>query len=318
MHKLSTNTSQVTDRDSDSISNGIHKPVLLKEILEVFDPRPGQNFVDATINGGGHAGAILELVGEKGMVLGIDWDCELIEKLRDLPVPPGERNLKLICDNYADVKHIVAKHNFGPVAGVLADLGFSSYHLEKSGRGFSFLKDEPLDMRYSREANTLTAEKIINSWPLEKIEDVLRTYGEERFAGRIARGIISARNAKKISRTGELAKIVERNVPPQYRRMRLHPATRSFQALRIAVNRELENLEKALPEMIEVLAVGGKIAIISFHSLEDRIVKNIFKEYQKKGDIKIITKKPITASFEEKKVNPRARSAKLRVAQKAY
>lgn len=288
----------------------IHKPVLLREVLEALDPRPGQKFVDATINGGGHAGAILEQVGEKGVVLGIDWDCELIEKLK------REKNLKLICGNYADIKRIVAKYNFGPVAGILADLGFSSYHLEKSGRGFSFLRDEALDMRYNVRQSTLTAEKIINNWSLESIENILRAYGEERFAGRIARGIVRARTSRKISTTGELARIVERNIPARFRGKRLHPATRTFQALRIAVNRELENLEKAVPDMIQALNSQGKIAIISFHSLEDRIVKNIFRNYQKKGDIKIITKKPITASFTEQKENPRARSAKLRVAQK--
>ncbi len=294
----------------------IHKPVLLREVLEAFSPQLGEKFIDATINGGGHARAILNLVGEKGMILGIDWDCELIEKLKDLPLQAGEKNLKLICGNYADIKHIVTKYNFGPVAGILADLGFSSYHLEKSGRGFSFLRDEALDMRYNIEQNTFTAEKIINDWPLEKIENVIRTYGEERFAGRIARGIGVARTAKKISTTGGLARIIERTIPARFRGTRLHPATRTFQALRIAVNHELENLERAVPDMIEVLNPQGKIAIISFHSLEDRIVKNIFRNYQKTGDIKIITKKPITASFMEQKENPRARSAKLRVAQK--
>lgn len=291
----------------------IHKPVLLKEILELLDPRPSQKYIDATINGGGHAGAILERGGE---VLGVDWDCELIEKLKALPAQADGKKLKLVCDNYANLKRIIAKHNFGPVAGVLADLGFSSYHLEKSQRGFSFLKDEPLDMRYSPETNELTASEIVNRWSVPNIENILRTYGEERFARRIAEVIVRARSAKRILTTGELAKIIERNVPAEYRRGRLHPATRTFQALRIAVNKELENLEKFVPSAIEILASEGKIAIISFHSLEDRIVKNTFKEYQKRGFIKIVTKKPITASLTEKKDNPRSRSAKLRVAQR--
>lgn len=288
----------------------VHKPVLLKEIVELLDPKPGEKFVDATINGGGHAQAILEKIGPKGIVLGIDWDCELIEKAKK------DNNLKLVCDNYANIKRVIAKHNLGPIAGVLADLGFSSYHIEEAGRGFSFLKDEPLDMRYSPNSGNATASDVVNKWPEKEIENIIRTYGEERFSRSIAKGIVMARASRRISTTGELARIIEKNVPARFRHMRLHPATRTFQALRIAVNQELDNLKNFIPDAIGILSREGKIAIISFHSLEDRIVKNILKEYQRKGEIEIITKKPITALPEEIKDNPRARSAKLRVAKK--
>lgn len=289
----------------------MHKPVLLNEVLEIFDPQPGEIYIDATVNGGGHAKAIAERIGSDGKVLGIDWDCALIENLEKQKIS----NLNLVCDNYANLEHIVAKHRVGPVAGIIFDLGFSSHQLEASGRGFSFLKDETLDMRYG-ESNERTAEHIVNTWPRDILEATLRDYGEERFAKRIAQRIVSARREKKIKTTGELSRIVAGAFPRSTARGRIHPATRTFQALRIAVNRELENIQKALPEAVAILKPGGKIAVISFHSLEDRIVKNFFREEAKKETVTIISKKPIEASEEEIRENPRARSAKLRVAEK--
>lgn len=298
----------------------IHKPVLLKEVIEIFDPQPGEKYIDATVNGGGHARALLEKIGAGGKLLGIDWDCRLVESLKKEfrfsvkgRSDSTEKNLILTCDNYANLELISTKYNFSPPTGILFDLGFSTHQLEGSERGFSFLRDEPLDMRYNLETNDHNAEKIINTWPIEAIEDILRNYGEERYARKIAKAIIAARRAKKITKTGELLKIVLRVVP---RRGRVHPATRTFQALRMAVNKELENIEQGLMAAEKILAPGGKVVVISFHSLEDRAVKNFFKERAKQGDLKIITQKPVIASREEQLRNPRSRSAKLRAAQK--
>lgn len=294
----------------------IHRPVLLQEVLRVLDPKEGETFIDATINGGGHAKAILERIGPSGKVLGIDWDCGLIKELRIKDQESRIKNLILTCDNYANIKSIVGEHNLGEVSGIIFDLGFSSHHLEEARRGFSFLKNENLDMRYNVSENELTAAKIVNNWPEKAIEDILRRYGEERFARSIARGIARERSEKKVSTTGELVGIISKSVPRAYLKRRIHPATKTFQALRIAVNSELENLEKALKDSVLILKPGGKIAVISFHSLEDRIVKNFFKEGVKSGLLNILTKKPLVADREEKALNSRARSAKLRTAER--
>ena len=290
----------------------MHTPVLLKEVLEVFNPQLGQIYIDATINGGGHGKAILERLGVKGRIVGIDWDCGLIEKLKQSQI----NNLTLTCDNYAHIKFIARKYNLGEVSGIIFDLGFSSYHPEESKRGFSFLRDEPLDMRYNINFNELTAEKIINTWPREAIEDILSRYGEERFARRIAAAIERERNQKNIFTTGELCRIIKESVPTSYFNGRIHPATKTFQALRIAVNNELENLEQALQDSSEILAKKGKIAVISFHSLEDRIVKRFFRIREKERVLYTLTPKPIRPTPEEILNNHRARSAKLRVAEK--
>jgi len=293
----------------------MHQAVLLKEVLALFNPQPGQTYIDATINGGGHSTALLEKIGPEGTLLGIDWDCELLEKIKNQK--SEIRNLILVCDNYAHLGTIARKYHLEPVNGILFDLGFSSYHVEISQRGFSFMKNEPLDMRYNTKENELTAFQIINYWPAEAIENILRKYGEEPYARRITEAIIRQRAHKKITTTRELAAIVSRSIPRLIsRRRKLHPATQTFQALRIAVNKELENLERGLKEAIAVLGAGGKIIVISFHSLEDRLVKNFFRDGAKIGMLEIITQKPIRASREELLKNPRARSAKLRAAQK--
>ena len=212
--------------------------------------------------------------------------------------------LILVNDSYTNLKKIVKKYKFGPISGILFDLGMSSWHLEESGRGFTFLKDELLDMRYSLE-NDLTAEEIVNNYSQEKIEKILKEYGEERFAKRIAKRIIHHRPIKS---TFQLVEIIKKAIPGK--RTKIHPATRTFQALRIAVNDELNNLEKALLQAVEVLEKGGRIIVISFHSLEDRIVKNFFKD----SNLKVLVKKPVIPSQEEVKTNRRSRSAKLRAA----
>jgi 16S rRNA (cytosine1402-N4)-methyltransferase len=298
----------------------MHIPVLKKEVLEFLNPKPNENFVDCTINGGGHAAAILKKNGPKGRILGIEIDRELYNELNsrmaEFPISNFQfpNRLILVNDSYANLKEIVKKNNFGPVNGILFDLGMSSWHLEESGRGFTFLKDEPLDMRYNFQFPIsnfqLTAEKILNKYSQEEIERILREYGEERFSKRIAKKIIENRPIKT---TFDLVRVIRQAIPQG---QKIHPATRTFQALRIAVNQELDSLEMALPQAEDILASGGRLAVISFHSLEDRIVKNFFKNSclpAGRANLKILTKKPIIPSKQEIKENLRSRSSKLRV-----
>ncbi len=286
----------------------MHLPVLQKEVLKYLDPKPDENFIDATFGEGGHSLAILERNAPKGKVLGIELDPILYQKLKERKV----ERLVLVNDSYANLKEIVREYNFGPIQGILFDLGMSSWHLEESGRGFSFQKDEALDMRYHPQQNPLTAQEILNRWKEKEIERILREYGEERFSRRITREIVRERQKALIKTTSRLVEIVRKAIPGKYQRQKIHSSTRTFQALRTAVNDELANLEKALPQALEVLGKNGRIVVISFHSLEDRIVKNFFRENAKKGLLQILTKKPIVPTAEELQENPRARSAKLR------
>lgn len=266
-----------------------HIPVLLQEVIKYLDPKPNENFIDCTFGGGGHSFVILEKNGPKGKVLGID-----------LRSGTGPAHLRLIRvqGNFVNLKEIVEKNKFKEINGILFDLGMSSWHLEESGRGFSFKRKEPLDMRYDERA-VLTAEKIVNYWSKFEIEKILLEYGQEQRADRIAKAITEARTRKPIENTLQLREIINRaGATPR----------QAFQALRIAVNDELNNLSKTLPEAVEILEPGGRLAVISFHSLEDRLVKNFFKN----PSFILLTKKPITPSREEIKINPRSRSAKLR------
>ena len=291
----------------------MHVPVLLKEVIEYLDPHAGENFIDCTLGFAGHSKAILEKNGPSGKVLGIEWDEEKLktknEKLKT------EERLIVVNDSYANLKEIVGRENFQPVNGILLDLGMSSWDLEESGRGFSFQKDEPLDMRYSKNQD-LTAQEIINKWPEQKLAEIFRDYGQERFARNIAKKVVDIRHQQPIETTFQLVEAIRKGFPRGYRFGKGHFATKTFQALRIAVNDELGNLRSVLPQAIEVLAKGGRLAVISFHSLEDRVVKNFFKEEQQKNTIKILTKKPLAPSLAETQRNPRARSAKLRAAVK--
>lgn len=294
----------------------IHKPVLLKEIIEYLNPQPGKIFVDGTANGGGHTRAIAEKVAPYGKVIAIEWDKDIYNKLKtDIENFEYKDNVVAVNDNYANLKNILSELKVEKADGVLLDLGFSSVHVDISGRGFSFQKDEPLDMRYNQD-QAVTAYEIVNSWPEGEIGIILRDYGEERFWRRIAKAIYDERKKEKINTTGRLVDVIRGAVPGFYRNGKINCATRTFQALRIAVNRELENIENVLPQIIEVLNSKGVVAIISFHSLEDRIVKNFFKEKARDGVLEIITKKPVVAGDEEAKDNPRSRSAKLRIAVK--
>jgi len=289
-----------------------HIPVLQKEVIDYLDPKPNENFIDATIGEGGHTAAILEKNKPNGKVLGIEIDPEILEKFK------FQDRLILVNDSYVNLKNIIEKYNFGPIKGILFDLGMSSWHLEESGRGFSFQKDEPLDMRYDEslkfkvQSSKLTAEEILNKWRGEELEKILREYGQERFAQGIAKKIIETRRIRPIKTTFQLVEIIKRATPSWYHHQRIHFATKTFQALRITVNNELENIKKGLEEALDVLGKGGRLVVISFHSLEDRIVKNFFQERK----IEILTKKPIRPSLEEIKTNKRSRSAKLRAARR--
>lgn len=282
----------------------IHAPVLTKEVIDVLDPKSNENFIDCTIGQGGHTKLILGKTVPNGKVLGIDLDKNQIENCKSI----FSERLILENDSYANLEEIVKKNNFGPVNGILIDLGMSSWQLEDSKKGFSFLKDEPLDMRYGQAGN-LTAREIVNEWSEEEIKKIVEEYGEERFAKQIAEEIVKERADKKIESTFDLVQVIKKAVLRKYRFQNIHCATRTFQALRIAVNDELGNLKKVLPQAISVLSSGGRLAIISFHSLEDRIVKDFLKE---NVAVKVLTKKPITAAEDEIRSNPRSRSAKLR------
>ncbi|OGZ34562.1 MAG: 16S rRNA (cytosine(1402)-N(4))-methyltransferase [Candidatus Portnoybacteria bacterium RBG_13_41_18] len=292
----------------------IHIPVLLKEILQYLDPKPGENFIDATLGDGGHALAILELNAPDGRVLGIDASQQAIDFVGKKKQNRNfENRAILVHDNFSNLRNIVAQYKFNPVQGILADLGFSSRQLEASGRGFSFLRDEPLLMTFD-EQQKFNAQEAINLWPQAELERIFKEYGEEQFSQSIAKKIIEARKIKPILTTFELVDIVKEATPSRYHHKHIHPATKIFQALRIAVNEELKNLENFLPQALEILDKGGRLAVISFHSLEDRIVKFFFRECRRRNLLKIINKKVVRPSYEEVKINPRSRSAKLRLA----
>jgi len=287
-----------------------HTPVLTKEVLELLDPKPNENFIDGTIGGAGHAKLILEKTSPFGKLLGIDADKGQITNARYATQKFNERVL-LVQGSYADMTEITARVRLKPIHGILLDLGYSSWHMEVSGKGFSFLKNETLDMRYGN--TELTAKDIISTYKEAELEKILEEFGEETFARQIAKKIVQQRKAKPITSTFELKELVESVIPGRLQHGRIHCATKTFQALRIAVNQELDQVQKALPEALQLLAHGGRLAVISFHSLEDRIVKTAFKEWEKTGAVTILTKKPVVAQAQELMVNPRARSAKLRV-----
>lgn len=294
----------------------IHIPVLQKEVIDYLSPKKNENFIDATAGEGGHTILIAKRILPQGKILAVDRDCEILRELKKrIKKEKLEKNIISVCENYAHLEKIVEEKKFKNVKGILFDLGFSSWHIERSKRGFSFQRNEPLDMRYSKNL-TLRAEEIVNLWPEKIIEKIIRIYGEEKFSRRIARKIVEERKRRKIKTTRDLVEIIRQAVPYSYQRGKIHFATRTFQALRITVNSEIDNLQKGLEASLKVLGKKGRILVISFHSLEDRIVKRFFKEKEEKGILEIITKKPIIPSSEEISLNPRSRSAKLRIAKK--
>jgi len=296
----------------------MHQPVLLNEVIFYLDPQPGKKFIDSTVGLGGHTLSLAKRVKTQGKVLGLEWDRHALQKAQERVEQAGlEKNIILIQGNFVQLKEKAERHGFLKVDGILFDLGISSWQIEKSGRGFSFQRDELLDMRFdSRDKTLITAAQIVNQWPEKKIAAILKTYGQERYTQRIARAIVEERKKKPIKKTFQLVEIIREATPKLYHRQRIHFATRTFQALRIAVNDEINNLIKALPQALGLLEKRGRLAVISFHSLEDRIVKNFFKQAKDRGQLAILTKKPLTPSQEEIKFNPRSRSAKLRVAEK--
>lgn len=289
----------------------MHQSVLLHEVIENLNLAPGKKILDCTLGGGGHARAILEEITPGGKLIGIDQDEGALSiaagNLKDF----GDEAI-FVHGNFRNLNSIFNKLDIGEVDGILFDLGLSSLQLEEKERGFSIKLDGPLDMRMNKRQK-LDAAQLLNSLSELEIADILKRFGEERFAKRIARAIVRRR---PVRRTRELIKLVVNAVPYKARHGRIHLATRTFQALRIAVNDELESLSSGLDAAVRFLKKNGRICVISFHSLEDRIVKNRYKDYKMKNILKIITKKPLTPQDEEVLVNPRSRSAKLRVAEK--
>jgi len=294
-----------------------HIPVLLKEAIEALDPKKGETVLDCTINGGGHAKEIAVRIGGKGTLVGIDEDKNALFKANQ-NLSGVEAEIFLEEANFRSLDKVLDKTGMERVDKVLFDFGLSSDQLESSGRGFSFTRDEPLLMTLSTvpRLGGLTALEVVNGWSEEDLAGIIAEYGEERFALRIARGIVEERKRGIIETSGELREIISRSVPERYKHGRIHPATRTFQAIRIAVNDELGSIKEGLAKAASRLNPGGRIAAISFHSLEDRIVKRYFRELCKENSFRQITKKPITPSNEEITANPRSRSAKLRVIEK--
>lgn len=315
----------------------VHESVLLQEVVELLTkslssssnplispssalrvPSSFPSYLDGTLGGAGHAVAVAKALEGNVNVIGLDQDPRAIERAQRVLKSHLNKESKLIleCDNFRNMDKVLEKHGIEGVDMILLDLGLSSDELETSGKGFSFQKDEPLLMTMSAsDKHMFTARDIVNNWAEEDIANVIYGYGEERFARRIARSILNYRAKKKIETTLELAEIVKMSVPAFYRRGKTNPATKTFQALRIAVNDELGALKIGLNVGYKILNKGGRMAVISFHSLEDRIVKDFYKAKGIEG-AKVVTKKPIVAGDQEKAENPRSRSAKLRVIEK--
>lgn len=313
------------------MSGTIHKPVLLRESIDGLNLKPGDTVVDATLGGGGHSREILKKILPGGKLVAIDQDGGVIEKFRRyLESNQEQENAILVEDNFACLDRIIHSLKIKSVNAIIADLGISSDQLDDAKRGFSFSKDGPLDMRMSKSLEK-SASGIVNAYSEKELAKIMKEYGEEKFARIIARKIVEQRKKKSISTTVELVEIIGSSVPEKYKHQKLHFATRTFQALRMEVNQEIQNLEKFLAQAVELLRPGGRIAVISFHSGEDRVVKKIFAENargcicppgfpicrcEKKEILKIITRKPIAPKDDEIQNNPRSRSAKLRVAEK--
>ena len=284
--------------------------MLLEEVLFWLRVEPGRVYVDGTVGLGGHSAAILERSAPDGFLVGFEWHAASLAWAQER-LKAYEGRFVLVRENFARVKEVLEELGRLPVDGLLLDLGVSSYLLEGSGRGFSFLRDEPLDMRMD-DRLTVMAKDLVNQLSPLQLEELIRSFGEEKFARRIARAICEARRKAPIRTSKELAEIVAQAVP-RGREGKIHPATRTFQALRLAVNQELENLKRFLEAAPEVLRPGGRLVIISFHSLEDRLVKHALRADER---LRVLTKKPVSPSSEEVLRNPRARSAKLRAAER--
>ncbi len=298
-----------------------HVTVLLHESIDGLDIHENDIFVDGTLGGGGHSEEVVKRFGSKVTVVGIDRDSDALDRTRER-LSKYDHSLHLVQENFRNIDSVLKGLNLDHADRILLDLGLSSFQLEESGRGFSFKTDEPLHMTFAKDPSShlFSADDIVNEWEESSIADVIYGYGEERYARRIARAIVEQRKEKRITTASELAGIVEKAMPSITRKFSLkkrpHAATKTFQALRIAVNDELGSLRDGLRIGFESLSSGGRMAIISFHSLEDRIVKHFYKELEKEGKGKIVTKKALLPSEKESYENPRSRSAKLRIISK--
>ena len=302
-----------------------HIPIMLDDVLEGLAIKPDGTYVDGTLGGAGHSYEIAKRLSDKGCLIGIDQDIDAIkaatERLKDF------QNIHIVRNNYVNIKSVLKELGIEKVDGILLDIGVSSYQLDNSERGFSYREDAPLDMRMDQSGD-YTAQDIVNDYSEEELRRIISLYGEEKFAGRIASNIVKARETKRIETTFELNEIIKASIPAAARRTGGNPSKKTYQAIRIELNRELTVLEDALTDMIDALNPGGRLAIITFHSLEDRIVKNAFRTAEnpcicppefpvctcgRKPKGKVITRKPIVADSEELERNPRSSSAKLRV-----
>ena len=306
-----------------------HIPVLYREIMEIMAPKAGETFVDCTLGGGGHSKGFLERTSPNGRLIGIDQDLEALEAAKENLAQFGER-VSYIHSNYENLSEILVKEAPEGVDGILFDIGVSSHQLDDAERGFSYMHDAPLDMRMD-QTKDFSAYEVVNRYSEDELYRIIRDYGEENWAKRIAQFIVEKRKIKAIETTGELVDIIKAAIPKKARMDGSHPAKRTFQAIRIEVNGELEVLEKTIEQAVKNLKKGGRLGIISFHSLEDRIVKEKFKYLAAKcicppemhicccnkvAEVKILTKKPITAQNDELMSNSRAKSAKFRAVEK--
>jgi len=306
-----------------------HVPVMVKEVIDYLNCLPGKTYVDGTLGGGGHAQAILEAISPDGCLIGIDRDPDAIAYARK-SLHRFRPNVQIFHDDFTHLPQILSRLHTTGVDGILLDLGLSLYQLEGSARGFSFMRDEPLDMRMNPEQGH-TAAAIVNRFSGKDLADLIARYGEEPWAARISKSIVVARRQQTIQSSLQLAEIVRKAIPARHRRGRIHPATRTFQAIRIAVNHELEALEEFLDEVVNLLNPEARLCILSFHSLEDRIVKERFKALArgctcppdfpkcvcgKTPQVSILTKRPVRPGPSEVQANPMARSAKLRAVER--
>ncbi len=303
-----------------------HESVFPEEVITGLALKAGAHIIDGTLGDGGHSERVLKKIGIKGRLLGIDADPESLLRAKQYLYPWAEQTT-FVRDNFVNLSEIVRAHNFTPVNGIVLDLGWSSPQFAERGRGFSFDpamgQDEPLDMRYDPNATTGTAAELLNTLSADELTSIFHRYGEEKFDRAIAESIVEARKHKQFERTSELVNVVLDVYRTKLHSTKevpwvggIHPATKVFQALRIAVNQELSVLEQVLPQAVDILAPGGRLAIITFHSLEDRIVKHFFQQGSVADRITVITKKPLIPSEAELAANPRARSAKLRIVAK--
>lgn len=303
----------------------VHIPVMVKEVIDYLDCSSGKTYVDGTFGAGGHAQALLQAMGPDGFLIGIDRDPVAITRAQEF-FRQSTLNIDIFHDNFVHLPKILSRLGITGVDGILLDLGLSLHQLKQSGRGFSFLGDEPLDMRMNPSEGE-PAEVLVNGLPEEALASLIRQYGEERWAGRIAKSIVLERKRRPVKSSLHLAQIVRTAIPAKYRPRRIHPATRTFQAFRIAVNHELDSLQAFLEEAIDLLNPGGRLCILSYHSLEDRIVKERFKRFERGCDCpphfpmcvcgkrpraRILTKRPVCPDSAEVRANAMARSAKLR------